>query len=170
MKLKQVLCDRQAFVGSRYPLEDNAYVLMRYENGAVGRMWCSCVDAGTPETQVIRIVGSKASVEWHDAQPNHLLYQEQGKPAQLMIRGNDYLCDACNADESLGATHVEGLSESWANIYLKFAVAIDAKNRGDEETLKNLVYPDLEHGIDGIRWINACAKSADEGGVWVDFE
>lgn len=57
MKLKQVLCDRQAFVGSRYPLEDNAYVLMRYENGAVGRMWCSCVDAGTPETQVIRIVG-----------------------------------------------------------------------------------------------------------------
>ncbi len=170
LKLKQVLCDRQAFVGSRYPLEDNAYVLMRYENGAVGRMWCSCVDAGTPETQVIRIVGSKASLEWHDAQPNHLLYQEQGKPAQLMVRGNDYLCDECNADESLGATHVEGLSESWANIYLKFAVAIDAKNRGDEETLSKMVYPDLKHGIDGIRWINACAKSADEGSVWVDFE
>ena len=33
-----------------------------------------------------------------------------------------------------------------------------------------MVYPDLKHGIDGIRWINACAKSADEGSVWVDFE
>ena len=33
---------------------------------------------------------------------------------------------------------------------------MDAKNRGDEETLKNLVYPDLEHGIDGIRWVTKC--------------
>ena len=66
-KLKQVLCDRQAFVGSRYPLEDNAYVLMRYEDGAVGRMWCSCVNAGDMSSQHIRIVGSKASLEWNDA-------------------------------------------------------------------------------------------------------
>ena len=36
-KLKQVLCDRQAFVGSRYPLEDNAYCLMRYESGTPPR-------------------------------------------------------------------------------------------------------------------------------------
>ena len=39
------------------------------------------------------------------------------------------------------------------------------KNRGDEETLKNLVYPDLEHGIDGIRWVTKCVESADKGGV-----
>ena len=39
LKLKQLLCDRQSFIMSRAPLEDNAYVLMRYENGAVGRMW-----------------------------------------------------------------------------------------------------------------------------------
>ena len=63
LKLKQVLCDRQAFVGSRYPLEDNAYVLMRYESGAVGRMWASAVNAGDMSSQHIRIVGSKASLE-----------------------------------------------------------------------------------------------------------
>ena len=34
LKLKQLLCDRQSFIKSRAPLEDNAYVLMRYEGGA----------------------------------------------------------------------------------------------------------------------------------------
>lgn len=170
MTPKRVLCVRQSFIESRAPLEDNAYVLMEYDNGAVGRMWTSCVDAGTIDTQVIRIVGSKASIEWHDAEPNQVKYQIQGKPAQILVRANDYLYDECNADERLGATHIEGLADSWSNIYLKFAIAIDAKNRGDEETLNNLVYPDLKHGIDGIRWINSCVDSAEQGGVWVDFK
>lgn len=34
---------------------------------------------------------------------------------------------------------MEGLFKAWANIYLKLAIVMDAKNRGDEETLKNLV-------------------------------
>ncbi len=169
-KLKQVLCDRQAFVGSRYPLEDNAYVLMRYEDGAVGRMWCSCVNAGDMSSQHIRIVGSKASIEWNDARPDVVHYQVQGQPEQLMYRGMDYLDPSAQADERLGALHYTGLIESWSNLYNRFAIAIDAKNRGDEETLNNLIYPDLAHGIDGIRWINRCADSADQGGVWVDFK
>ena len=45
---------------------------------------------------------------------------------------------------------------------------MDARECGDEETLNNLVYPDIDHGIDGIKWINACADSADAGAVWVD--
>ncbi len=77
LKLKQLLCDRQSFVKSRAPLEDNAYVLMRYEGGAVGRMWASAVNAGCMDGH--RIIGSKASIEWSDNQPNELLYQVQGE-------------------------------------------------------------------------------------------
>jgi len=39
LKVKSLLCDRQSFIPSRAPLEDNAMVLMHYDNGAVGRMW-----------------------------------------------------------------------------------------------------------------------------------
>lgn len=170
LKLKKLLCDRQSFVKSRAPLEDNAYVLMHYEGGAVGRMWASAVNAGCMDGHRIRIVGSKASVEWADNQPNELIYQVQGEPIRKMIRAMPYLYDACNADERLGALHAEGLPESWANIYLKFAIAIDATNRGDEETVKSLVLPDLAHGVDGIRWVTKCVESADKGGVWVDFD
>lgn len=169
MKIKELLCTRQSFVKSRAPLEDNAYVLMRYENGAVGRMWASAVNAGCMDGHRVRIIGSKASVEFSDNQPNELLYQIQGQPIQKMIRGMPYLYDECSADERLGALHAEGLIESWANIYHKFALAMDAKNRGDEDALKELVYPGIEAGIDGIRWVAKCVESADQGGVWVTF-
>ena len=169
LKLKEILCDCQSFVKSRAPLEDNAYVLMRYKNGAVGRMWTSAVNAGCMDGHRIRIVGSKASVEFSDNQPNELVYQVQGQPIQKLIRAMPYLYDECNANERLGALHAEGLPESWANIYLKFAIAMDAKNRGDEETLKNLVYPDINAGIEGIHWVIKCVESADQGGVWINY-
>lgn len=170
MKIKELLCDRQSFVGSRAPLEDNAHVLMHYENGAVGTMWTSSINAGCMDGHRIRIVGSKASIEWWDSKPNELTYEVQGEPIQTLVRGMPYLDRACSADERLGALHSEGLSDAWANIYLKFAVAIDAKNREDEETLNNLVYPDIDAGIEGIRWIENCVRSADQGSVWVEFK
>lgn len=170
MKIKKLLCDRQSFVGTRAPLEDNAHVLMHYENGAVGTMWTSSINAGCMDGQRIRIVGSKASLEWWDSKPNELTYEIQGEPIQTLIRAMPYLDESCNADERLGALHMEGLSESWANIYLKFAIAMDAKNRGDEDTLKNLTYPDIDAGLEGVRWIENCVRSADNGAVWVDFE
>ena len=169
LELDELLCDRQSFVKSRAPLEDNAYMLLRYKNGAVGRLWTSAVNAGCMDGHRIRIIGSKASVEFSDQQPNELVYEIQGQPPQKLIRGMPYLYDECNADERLGALHPEGLVESWSNIYLKFAIAIDAKNRGDEETLKQLIYPDIDAGIEGIRWITKCVESADLGGVWVKF-
>lgn len=170
MKIKKLLCDRQSFVGNRYPLEDNAYVMMRYENGAVGRMWTSGVNTGCMDGQRIRIVGSKASLEWWDSKPNELQYEIQGQPTQTLVRGAEYLDELTSEYERLGALHQEGLSESWSNIYLKFAIAIDAKNRGDEETLNQLVYPDIDAGIEGVRWIENCVRSADNGSVWVNFE
>jgi predicted dehydrogenase len=170
LKITRLLCDRQSFIKSRAPLEDNAYVLMHYNNGAVGRMWASSVNAGCMNGHRIRVIGSKASIEFSDNQPNELKYEVQGQPLQTMIRAMPYLYGEANADERLGALHAEGLPESWANIYLKFAIAIDAKRRGDQKTLDALVYPDLKAGVEGTRWIQNCVKSANAGSVWVDFK
>ena len=170
LKVKEILCDRQSFVGSRYPLEDNAYVLMRYENGAVGRHWTSAVNAGDLSAQHIRIVGTKASLEWCESECDQLHYEVQGMPNQILTRGMPYLDELAKEDERLGALHYEGLIESWANCYTRFAMAMDAKDRGDQEALDKIIYPDLQAGIDGVKWVNACAKSADNGAKWVNFE
>ena len=63
LKVKSLLCDRQSFIPSRAPLEDNAMVLMHYDNGAVGRMWASSINAGSMDSQSIRVIGSRASLE-----------------------------------------------------------------------------------------------------------
>lgn len=170
IRVKELLCDRQSFIKSRAPLEDNAYVLMRYDNGAVGRMWASAVNAGDMSSQHIRIVGTKASLEWNDMHPDELQYQVQGKPIQTLVRSMDYLAPEALEYERLGALHYTGLIESWSNLYNRFAVVMDATDRGDKELLDKIVYPDLAHGVDGIRWVTKCVESADKGAVWVKFD
>ncbi|GAB7533132.1 Gfo/Idh/MocA family oxidoreductase [Pseudomonas sp. 3A(2025)] len=170
LNITEVLCDRQSFIKARAPLEDNARCLMHYDNGAVGTLWASAVNAGSMDGHRIRIVGAKASLEWWENHPNELRYEVQGQPAQILNHGMPYLDDDCNAYNRLGALHTEGLSESWGNIYLKIAQAIDARIRGDEAALAALVYPDIEAGIDGIRWIQSCVRSADAGATWVAFQ
>jgi predicted dehydrogenase len=170
MKITKLLCDRQSFVGSRFPLEDNAHVLMHYENGAVGTMWVSSINAGCMDGHRIRIVGSKASLEWWDNNPGELRYEVQGEPIQTLVRGMPYLDAAASEDERLGALHTEGLSDAWANIYHRIALAIDAKNKGDNKKLKELVYPGIDAGIDGVRWVENCVRSANAGAVWVNYK
>jgi predicted dehydrogenase len=170
MKISRLLCDRQSFIKSRAPLEDNAYVLFHYDNGAVGRLWCSSVAAGSMEAQTIRIVGSKASLIWREAVPNELWYDVQGQPNQCMHHGMPYLSKLSLDSDRFDALHTEGLGESWSNIYLRIAQAIDAANRGDQATLDNLIYPGIKAGTDGVRWLENCVRSADAGAVWVDFE
>ena len=170
LKIKSLLCDRQSFIPSRAPLEDNAMVLMHYENGAVGRMWASAINAGSMDSQSIRVIGSRASLEWSDYNPGELKFEVQGQPNQILHHGMPYLDESALADERLGALHTEGLAESWANIYLKFALAISATQRGDSKTLEALIYPDINAGAEGVRWIENCVRSSDSGAVWVNYE
>lgn len=170
MKIKNLMCTRQSFVKSRAPLEDNAFVIMNYENGAVGTVWASAVNCGSMHGQKIRVIGSKASIEWWDEQPNQLKFEIQGKPAQILERGMDYLYDEALVDDRIGGGHPEGLFEAWSNLYWRFAVAMDAVNRNDTEFLKDFWYPDINAGFEGVRWIENCVKSADNGSAWVDYE
>ncbi|MCB9993551.1 MAG: Gfo/Idh/MocA family oxidoreductase [Hyphomicrobiaceae bacterium] len=170
LKIEKLLCDRKAFIPSRAPLEDHATVLMHYNNGARGRLWVSSVDAGNMGSQRYRFVGSKASIAWSDSHPDQLVYQVQGEPERIMHHGMPYLEDESLAVDRMGALHTEGLGDSWSNIYLWIAQAIDAKRRGDEAFLKTHHYPDINAGLEGVRFLENCVRSADAGAVWVDFE
>lgn len=170
MKIKRLLCARQSFVTSRAPLEDNAVTLMEYDNGAFGTVWSSAVNAGSMHGQRVRIVGSKASIAWWDERPNQLSFEVQDEPVRILERGMSYLDAAALTDDRIGAGHSEGLFEAWANLYYRFAIAMDARERGDEVRLASLRYPDIAAGVEGVRWIENCVRSADQGGIWVEYE
>lgn len=170
LKIKRLMCARQSFVKSRAPLEDNAFTLMEYESGAVATVWSSAVNAGSMHGQKIRVIGSKASIEWWDERPNQLSYEIQGQPAQVLERGMGYLYPDALADDRIGAGHPEGLFEAWSNLYYRFAMAMDATDHGDRALLETIRYPDIHAGVEGVRWVENCVRSADKGGVWVDYE
>lgn len=112
LNITRLMCSRQSFVKSRAPLEDNAHVLMEYDNGAVGSMWCSAVNSGSMHGQKVRIVGEKASLEWWDEQPNQLRYEIQGEPVRILERGMPYLDPLALHDDRIGGGHPEGLFEA----------------------------------------------------------
>lgn len=172
LKIKKLMCTKQSFVKSRAPLEDNAIVIIQYDNGAVGNLWVSAVNAGSTHQQKIRVVGSKASIEWWDEHPNQLRYEVQGQPVQTLDRGMAYLYndyDAVSCDR-LGAGHAEGLFEAWANIYRRFCIAMHAKLDGKDEEIAGLWYPSIKDGVEGVRFVENCIRSADNGCEWVEYK
>lgn len=168
LRIRRLMCARQSFVASRAPLEDNAVTLMEYEGGAFGTVWTSAVNAGAMHSQKVRIVGERASIEWWDEFPNQLRHEVQGEPPRILDRGMDYLSPAARADDRIGGGHPEGLFESWATMYERFARAIEAANEGRAPD-PGLRYPDAAAGVSGVRWVENCVRSADAGGVWVDY-
>ncbi len=94
----------------------------------------------------------------------------QDEPARVLERGMGYLAPEALIDDRIGAGHPEGLFEAWANLYYRFAIAMEATDRGDAERLARLRYPDIASGVEGVRWVENCVRSADAGGVWVDYQ
>ncbi len=46
---------------------------------------------------------------------------------------------------------------------------MDAADRRDEALLADFWYPDARAGAFGVRWVENCVRSADNGACWVDF-
>ena len=167
MKIKRLMCSRQSFVESRKPLEDNAMTIMEYDNGVVGYVWSCCVNCGSMHGQKIRVIGEKASIEWWDEHPNQLTYEVQNEPVRVLERGMGYLASSALDEDRIGAGHPEGLFEAWSNLYSRFAQAMDACDRGENV---EFWYPNVHAGAEGVRWVENCVQSADQGAQWVDYK
>ena len=169
LKLKRLLCSRQSFIKSRAPLEDNATILMEYDNGAVGTLWASSVNAGSVFGHKIRVTGAKASVEWDAVKPNQLIFEVQGEPARILERGAGYLYPEALAEDRIGGGHPEGLFEAWSNLYMRFGMAMNLATSGSKVGEEDFWYPDVRAGYEGVRYVNKCVESADNGAIWVEY-
>ncbi|MDR1588077.1 MAG: Gfo/Idh/MocA family oxidoreductase [Treponema sp.] len=168
LSIERLLCSKQAFVEGRR-LEDNAYVMLQFRGGSAGMLWTSAINSGSMHGQKIRVVGEKASIEWWDEHPNQLKYEIEGEAARLLDRAAEYLYPEAQEYDRISCGHPEGLFESWANLYRRFSIAIDAAKKDDREFLKNFWYPDVKAGARGVKFVSACIKSAESGSVWVDL-
>ena len=173
MKIKNLMCTRQAFVEGR-ELEDNAFTIMNLEGsenvqeGAQLYCWSSSINCGARHYHKIRVVGSKASIEWDDERPNQMSYEIEGEPVRILERGAGYLYPEARVEDRLLGGHAEGLFEAWSNLYRRFAVAMAAAADAEAE-YGDFWYPDVNAGAQGMKWLEKCVESADNGSIWVDY-
>ncbi len=165
LKLAALAADLQAFVPGRR-LDDNGNVLLRYDGGARGMLWCSQVALGNENALRLRVYGDKGGLEWAQEDPNYLWFTELGKPKQLLTRGGAGAGpDAARVSRTPGG-HPEGYLEGFANLYAEAARAIRARREG-RPVPADVLYPSVEDGVAGVAFVEACVRSSARNGAWI---
>ncbi len=166
LKIKSLCADLTTFVEGR-PLDDDANMLLRLENGGKGILTCSQIAAGEENGLSIRIYGSKAGLEWHQQEPNTLLFKPHGQPQQILRTGFGYMSDDAKAATRTPAGHPEGFYEAFANIY-KMAIADIRRVESGQKPEGG--YPTVYDGLRGMQFIYKAVESSQKGAVWVDMD
>jgi predicted dehydrogenase len=150
-------------------LDDNAHIMLRFASGAKGMLWCSQVAAGLENGLRIRIYGEKAGLEWHQENPNYLTFSPLGEPPRI-IRRNGYGADEVSrAASRIPGGHPEGYLEGFAQLYTDVAEQIAARIENREPNPFSLQVPGVEHGVRGVRFIEAAVRSSQRKAAWVDL-
>ncbi|MEM5502716.1 Gfo/Idh/MocA family oxidoreductase [Ahrensia kielensis] len=165
LELESLSADLQAFVDGR-PVDDNAHVMLRYKGGARGMLWCSQVAPGNENNLRLRIYGEKGGLEWAQEDPNYLWYTPFGEPKRLITRNGAGAGEAAGRISRVPAGHPEGYLEGFANIYSDAAEAIIAKRNG-AACPEGVIYPTVDDGLLGVRFVDACVRSSSRDSKWV---
>lgn len=165
LQISSLNADLTTFVKGRQ-LDDDANMLLRLSNGGKGLLTCSQIAAGEENNLTIRIYGSKAGLEWHQMEPNTLLFKQAGKPVQILRTGLPYMSDEAKAATRTPAGHPEGFFEAFANIY-KMAITDIRRVESGERPLGG--YPTVYDGLRGMLFITKAVESSQKGSVWVDL-
>ena len=166
LKIKRLCATTNKF---GHALDLNANMIVEYDNGANGAYWCSQVAAGHLNGLTVRVFGDKGSLEWEQHFPDYLRYTPKGGATQTLSRGCGYLTEKAASLSRLPSGHPEGLTIAFANHYRNIITTIIKKKNGETPTEADLDFPNVEDGLEGVRFIHAVIGSADKGSVWVDM-
>lgn len=173
LELDSLAADLDAFVPGR-ALDDNAHVMLRFKpsakgsgKGAKGMIWASQVAVGHENGLKLRVYGTKGGIEWVQADPNYLWYTPFGEPRQLITRAGAGAGPAAARVTRVPSGHPEGYLEGFANIYAEAARAIRAAPKKGGKLAKDVVYPTVQDGVEGVAFVEACVKSSARNGAWV---
>lgn len=166
LKATEVSADINAFVPGRL-LDDNAHVMMRFENGAKGMLWSSQVAPGNENGLKIRIYGEKAGLQWSQENPNELWFSPFGQPTQRLTRGGHGMSEAAKRVTRTPGGHPEGYLEGFANIYSDIAEALLLIKSGQKLTDELSLIPGIDEGISGMKFIQSVIESSQSNSLWV---
>ncbi|WP_439557574.1 Gfo/Idh/MocA family protein [Dyadobacter sp.] len=166
LKITQVCADLTIFVEGRL-LDDDANILLRFNNGAKGILQNSQIANGEENDLNIRVYGETGGLQWKQLDPNTLIHKtNQG--ARIIRTGVGNLSKAAQVHTRIPAGHPEGYFEAFANLYRNFALHVRAYWEGRKA---DPVYdfPTAQDGLRGMKFIDTVIASNQTDTKWTDF-
>jgi predicted dehydrogenase len=169
LNCREVAADVSIFVPGRR-LDDNVQLMLRFAEGAKGALWASQVATGNANNLRLRVYGEKAGLEWHQEEPNDLLFAKLGEAPEILRRpGSGGNSPAAHASR-IPAGHPEGYLEAFAQLYTDLAEQIYARRENRKPSAASLLVPTVEDGVEGMRFIAATLESSKRNAAWVDLQ
>lgn len=168
LKITQLCADLSIFVEGRQ-LDDDANMLLRFENGAKGLLTNSQIANGEENPLSIRVYGELGGLEWRQMEPNTLIYKTNEMGARLIRTGVGALSPEAQANTRLPAGHPEAFLEAFANIYRNFALTLRARLNGQQPDPIHLDFPGTKEGVRGLAFIDTVLASDKSSEKWTKF-
>ena len=159
--------DTVSCIASR-TLEDDAMVNLRFDGGAVGRLWTSSIAIGRQHGLTLQVFGERGGLRWSQEQPNQLYWMPLGQNLQTIERGQAGLSPEADRTSRVTVGHAEGMPLAFANIYADLAETIRARHEKREPDPAASLFPVAEDGLRSMAAVFAVAESGKAQGAWTD--
>ena len=104
--------------------EDVAVILFRFENGALGNVSLSQVNAGRKNYFWFEISGSKSTFRWDQENPNELWIGYRDQPNQLLSKDPSLFHQDVRNLTGFPGGHAEGYPDTFVQVFKQFYKAI----------------------------------------------
>src|SRR5438876_10790476 len=151
---EQISCTLKVFESGR-ALDDYGTAIIKYQNGAVGTVTASQISHGRENDLWIEVDGTKGALEWHQEEPNKMLFRVNGQPHRLYTRDPNapFMTETSKASCRLPSGHPEAFLEAFANVYTAAFGDMVARASGQKPDAGKSLYPNVADGVDGMNFI-----------------
>jgi predicted dehydrogenase len=168
LEVQEICAELSTFIPGR-PLDDDGNCLVRFTHGVKGILYASQISSGEENNLTIRIYGTLGSLEWHQEDPNELIFKKADAPRVTLRRGNSYVSAAAQGATRTPFAHPEGFIEAFANVYRSAATAIADAVAGRKPPKTGYDFPTIDDGVAGMAFIETAVKSSKAGAKWTKF-
>jgi len=153
-------------VAERREVYDNAYLTVRFDDGASGRLWSSFVAAGNQHGLALRVFGTQAGLEWRQEDPEQLWLRTLDGETRLISRAQPATSPDAHAATRFRMGHPEGYALAFATLYRDFAAALAAHALGEDPSRHLSGLPGVRDGIATLELLEAAERSHAADGAW----
>jgi predicted dehydrogenase len=138
----------------------------------LGTVTASQISHGRENDLRIQIDGTRASLEWHQENPNQMIVRKNGEPHRIYTRDPNapFMNAAGKAACRLPSGHPEAFFEAFANIYRAAYDAMEQAAATGKHERTNTIYPNIHDGVEGMYFIEQSVASSKANGAWLPLK